>query len=317
MRTLLVVCLAGAVFAQSSISPRRRTEEIGTNGKQSVSQNDPPKPPGTSLHTASPPEMQSETKTREGGRQTESPWRKYLSEAFAPVYLSNWILALFGMVAAVIALKTLSAIKEQARIARVGLAATRVAANAARSSATAARDSNSLTQDSNNVTRRATDLTQQSIVLTHRPKITVSNVFVHGEFCEGSTANGKLSIINKGGMPAHITEIYATVKVYGRLPMKTLQDDGVSGDQTPRSLSPGQRITFQFKKEDGALAAGEIPALNGSGREDSRRLYVLGFIKYTDDLNPPIARQTSFCRMLDPSLRRFQPVEDADYECID
>jgi hypothetical protein len=73
--------------------------------------------------------------------------------------------------AAILALKTLSAIKEQARIARIGLHATRVAASAATVSAKAARESAD--------TARATaELAETALHLTERADILIDGVTV-------------------------------------------------------------------------------------------------------------------------------------------
>ena len=46
-------------------------------------------------------------------------------------------------------------------------------------------------------------------------------------------------------------------------------------------------------------------------------LYVLGFLKYPDDANPPITRLTFFCRSLNRATLRFEAVKDDDYERCD
>jgi len=144
MRTLLIVCLAGTLFAQSSkplASPRSGEQEKGTHNEQSIRQDNPPESTEASLRAATPSQAQTEANTGKGNNQSESPWRKYFCKAFGPAYLSNWLLAIFAAVAAGIGLRTLNAIKEQARIARIGLKAARLATSAATVSAKATKTS--------------------------------------------------------------------------------------------------------------------------------------------------------------------------------
>jgi hypothetical protein len=123
MRTLLIVCFGATLLAQSSkpsASPRSGEQEKGPQKEQAIRQDNPPKSTETPLRAATPGEASSKPNTAKRNNQPESPRWNYLRKAFGPAYLSNWVLALFAAVAAGFALKTLSAIKEQARIARIG-----------------------------------------------------------------------------------------------------------------------------------------------------------------------------------------------------
>jgi hypothetical protein len=42
--------------------------------------------------------------------------------------------------------------------------------------------------------------------------------------------------------------------------------------------------------------------------------YVFGFIRYTDELEPPTTRQTFFCRKFNRRMARFEAVDNQDYE---
>ncbi|MGA2772584.1 MAG: hypothetical protein ABSG26_17380 [Bryobacteraceae bacterium] len=204
MHTLLILCLAGTLFGQSSkpsASPRSGEQEKSAHNEQAVRQNNPPKSAETPIHAAAPSEAQTESKAGKRNNQPESPWRKYLCQAFGPAYLSNWVLAVFAVVAAGVALKSLNAIKGQARIARAGLTSMRVAASAARGSANAAKqaveatiESNILTrasikeaeranaaneaqmEQSNLLTAQATELTRQALHLTECADVVVVGI---------------------------------------------------------------------------------------------------------------------------------------------
>lgn len=59
-------------------------------------------------------------------------WRGYLTNAFAPEYLANWVTALLGFVGAVIAIVTLRNLVKQTRAAVTAAAAAKVSADVAR-----------------------------------------------------------------------------------------------------------------------------------------------------------------------------------------
>ena len=72
-------------------------------------------------------------------------------------------------------------------------------------------------------------------------------------------------------------------------------------------------MNWKFNKADGALAPEDLTAFNVG----QRLFYVLGFIKYADDLNPPTLRHTFFGRLLNRDSMRFEAVKDDDYERAD
>lgn len=162
MRTLLVVLFVGSVLGQSLHSPGKGKQEVSTSKQQAVFQSRPPQSAETSILAASPKQSQAEANTGKRNDQPENPWRKYLCEAFGPSYLSNWVLAVFALVGAGIALKTLNTINTQARISFIGLKATRVAASAAKQSATTAANSAKLAEMALYLTERA-DLLMEKV----------------------------------------------------------------------------------------------------------------------------------------------------------
>lgn len=123
-----------------------RAEIRKSNNEQRDLKQSPGKTPIPSPVTIQPRQPTSQAQATESENKTNktndaiseqrvSLWRSRIDRAFDPSTWSNWALFLAAAIAAVIALRTLSAIQQQARIARIGLGATRVAANAARKSA--------------------------------------------------------------------------------------------------------------------------------------------------------------------------------------
>jgi hypothetical protein len=181
-------------------------------------------------------------------------------------------------------------------------------------------ESERLTGESLLETRNATALTKDSIILTHRPKLVVRAFYVHGgmsAFKEGSTVEGAFEISNIGGTRAKVTEIHATAMMLGFLPMKRPYE-GVDNQWRSGSkyLRPGESMQGAFRRDDGILQQGDVSEIVGPS-SNSRSLYVIGFIRYDDELDPPTPHRTVFCRRFDRKTVRFTPVEDEDYENAD
>ena len=242
-RALLIVLLATSSLCQSPQAQPSAGQAGKSNPKQKETQTPPPEPPKSPVVAAALGQSTTRPNANQAQCQSEIPWRHYFCEAFAPPTLASWVLSFFAAIAAGISLWTLSAIAQQARIARIGLEATRRAANAARLSAVAAQESNTLTIESNAITRDATDLTRQSLVLSHRPKIIVRDVSVEGGlngFRAGSTADGRFTLTNIGGTKAVIQEIFASANMIDILPMQKPYEKVPAGI-APRSLGLGSR----------------------------------------------------------------------------
>ncbi len=181
-------------------------------------------------------------------------------------------------------------------------------------------ESERLTGESLTETRNATALTKDSIILTHRPRLVVRGFYAHAgmtAFKEGSTVDGAFEISNIGGTGAKVTEIHATVMMLGVLPMKRPYE-GIDNQWRSGSkyLNAGESMQATFRKDDGILQQGDVSEIVGPST-NSRFLYVLGFVRYHDDSDPPIPRRTVFCRRFDRRTGRFTPVADEDYENAD
>jgi hypothetical protein len=128
---------------------------------------------------------------------------------------------------------------------------------------------------------------------------------------------GRFCIVNVGGTDATVTEIHAEVTWdYFELPMIRPYDENKPHPlSSPMTLKSGQSITWPFRStKDMDINSYRItkPEQWKDSTRPSRRLYVLGFIVYADDLG--LERRTAFCRYLDPATQRFVAVRDADYE---
>jgi hypothetical protein len=324
MRTVYLCLLAASPLLGQPSQSGKNVDK--SNQKQNPTQGRPPEPLVPPPITCQPCQLPAQVSATQSNQNAKQPWREYFGEAFGANNLPSWFLGLTAVVAAAVALRTLSAIQEQSRISRIGLIATRQAVHAAKASVDAAKESNTLTQDSNTITREATQLTRQSILLTHRPRLIVRTFFTEppktfggasplpASFAEGSHVDGQFYIVNIGNSAATVTEIYADVGVWGYIPMKRPYE-GLSGESVSFTLNPGQSVPWKFRKED-PLTQVNFSSLQEGARPDPRGggqwVFVFGFVAYTDGLGT--SRKTAFCRKYNMRTNRFEQSEHADYE---
>src|SRR6266849_2466922 len=110
-KCLVLVVIVIPLFAQAPSTSREKITE--PNRKQRDAQN-PPSRATVPTHVAAQPSQAASTPNATTTKnQTKKTWGDYLGEAFGPSTWSNWFLGIFAAIAAVIGLKTLSAINEQ------------------------------------------------------------------------------------------------------------------------------------------------------------------------------------------------------------
>ena len=187
---------------------------------------------------------------------------------------------------------------------------TETAANAAAASAEAARSE--------------ANAAQRMLVLTQRPKLRVRNVVVKYPvpnhrppfrmFEAGQPITGQFYVANIGGTVARI--VVGDCRVYWTrqgLPMeRPYEGQEIENPLPPVKLEAGQSTLVPFYSRQAMGPEGDDIRTFAAGW----RLYVMGWIEYSDDLNNP--RRTTFCReyrqVLHSSLGHFLPVDDPDYE---
>ena len=196
-------------------------------------------------------------------------------------------------------------------------------------------------------------IARNALVLTHRPKLTVRNVVLAYPrsttsptppewFWPGELVQGQFYIANVGGTSARITDCgcwvhrqrgifrgggplagaattaHAFVREVrtrrGRweisLPMKRPYE-GKPGNVGAYGgfIQPGASIPLPFQSD---WLMGEEGGHIRFGAE-GWSLWVLGFIFYEDESEPPIRRMTAFSREWAPHYGRFVAVDDPDY----
>jgi hypothetical protein len=133
-------------------------------------------------------------------------------------------------------------------------------------------------------------------------------------FQPGTLVSGQFYVVNIGGTVARIGEgdcrVYWTAQ---GLPMERPYEGQVLENPVPPiKLEAGQSTPIVFQSQQVMGSEGEDIRTFAAGW----RLYVMGWIAYTDDLNNP--RRTAFCReyrqVPGSSAGRFFPIVDPDYE---
>jgi hypothetical protein len=222
--------------------------------------------------------------------------------------LISFGLLVVGTVYSLFAWKQWAAIKEQAGIARVGLTANRLALNATRRSADNAKES--------------ADTAQKAFLLQFRPKLIVRNFAIPLRAESGRAAyyffrnelvGGQFYVANIGGGPATITESLCKVHWQkGPLPMRRPYEGDNGNNPVLGTIKAGGRLTAIFQSDDPLPISQLEIGMMGYDFSPSWTVYVMGWIEYSDDLG--FGRRTAFCRKFDPTVNRFVPVKDPDYE---
>jgi hypothetical protein len=121
-------------------------------------------------------------------------------------------------------------------------------------------------------------------------------------------------VVNIGGTVARVTE--GDCRVYWTeqgLPMeRPYEGQVIETVIPPYKLEAGQSNPVSFQSRNTMGPEGDDIRMFAS----NWRLYVMGWIAYTDDLNNP--RRTAFCReyrqIPHSAEGRFFPIDDLDYE---
>jgi len=192
----------------------------------------------------------------------------------------------------------------QLRLIRKSLDDAKMAAEAARDGVKVARD---------------------EFISMHRPKLRVRNISITQhyamnhlpKFRESQNLIGQFYISNIGGADATIVESLCFVLPTNRgLPMTYPYEQMPANNPAPRiTLRPGKSMQANF----GAAPLTQEQAENINNFKNSWRIYVMGWVEYTDALDMNMRWRTAFCRERrqpregdDP---RFYPVKDEpDYE---
>lgn len=178
-------------------------------------------------------------------------------------------------------------------------------------------------------------------IAAHRPKLRVRNVSLHGVWRSGrlgrgfvavmrpgQSITGKLYVANIGGTPANIISSHCEIYWSNQgIPGERLYEKTAPTNFIKGTIGMGDVMSISIKSArltitDGASGfyettgfdpdetpvKADVPDPGGLDYE----LYVLGKVLYQDDRGVP--HETAFCRVYDPRIDQFRPVENPDYE---
>lgn len=186
-------------------------------------------------------------------------------------------------------------IKEQLRIAAEASAATKMAAEAATRSALAAAN--------------AAEAAKATFIAAHRPKLLARHVQLFP-----LDAHKALSIryewANVGGTPAYWFESNSTVLIADDLPAVPEYEKGRKDEHDPIKLGTGQ-FTVTSGQHPIPLLRPEITQIE----EGVTKLFLYGYVRYRDEAGTEWS--TAFCRRYNPISKRFDRVDDPDFDYAD
>lgn len=186
-------------------------------------------------------------------------------------------------------------LKEQLRIAAEASAATKVAADAADKSAVAAT--------------MAAEAAKASFVAAHRPKLIVRHVQLF-PVDPHRVASIRYEWANIGGTSAFLFEHNSTVLIADELPPVPDYAQGRKDEHDPIRLGTGQ-FTVTSGQSAIPLLKPQIDEI-GAGVTG---LFLYGYIRYKDEAGTEWL--TAFCRRYNHIAKRFERVDDPDFDYVD
>jgi hypothetical protein len=171
------------------------------------------------------------------------------------------------------------------------------------------------------VTRRQARLTRESIELaraefisTHRPKLVVRELAML-EPEAGGTVKVRYVIANIGVGKARIAESWIELQDSRDRILRPLQPAEGANPIGRETMAGGTHIFREHDTTASSLSFAVGREIHARGYAPVATVFFRGFIVYLDDNG--IRRRTAFCRMWNFETRRFDVMNDPDYEYAD
>jgi len=160
-------------------------------------------------------------------------------------------------------------------------------------------------------------ISRKALVSQQRPRIQIRSIPPPGEIIQVGMQAFFVTIVNRGGTTAKITESNCTARLDASpdIPIEV----GVKQAGPPYS---DERASFKketLKRGDHCIAVATYRGHEGTDqgafsdlRNDRKFFYVFGYVKYLDESGLP--HEMTFCRRLDRPRGIFVPVNNPDYE---
>lgn len=148
---------------------------------------------------------------------------------------------------------------------------------------------------------------RKALVATFRPKLVVRRISLSDAF-PGRPLKVEWIVANIGGTPGTITESNATIRISGPRILEPIPEWSNETDSMGNvRVLPGAGLTF-IKFSDQDLVEWEDDAQSVL----QAFTYFMGYIQYRDEIG--ILRFMAFCRRYNRQTRRFDIVDDPNYE---
>jgi hypothetical protein len=164
-------------------------------------------------------------------------------------------------------------------------------------------------------TRRLWNLARQEFISTHRPKLVVRELLMLEPENDERTIAVQYVIANIGEGNARIVESWVEVKFSRdrRLwPIQRAEGANLIGNTL---LRPGTHVFREQGSSVSLLSLATGRQIFQAGHHPVQIVFFRGFIIYLDD--NLVRRKTAFCRIWNWESRRFDRVDDPDYEYVD
>jgi hypothetical protein len=167
-------------------------------------------------------------------------------------------------------------------------------------------------------TAESAEVAERSLILQFRPRLLIRSVVViPGDLLTIEKDRRKptsieFTVTNIGGSVAHITKRVSKLEFFENhfLPPIPPYDDKMA-DNKELKVSPGQHHTFSV-----SIARSLEYGFVIMGTDDIvREVYFFGYLRFRDEVG--LVRSIGFCRQYDPISKRFNVVNDPDYEYAD
>jgi hypothetical protein len=288
--------LAFLLSAGNSQGKEKHLNEAETQNRGSKSYANPVRTPFMIIVQPAPVKVIQQS-TSHGNKQNQQKWYQRPS-------ITDWGIPGVSFFYAIISLGLLNATRKQAKLAVIGAEAAKANAEAAKQQA---------------------NIANKALLLQFRPRLIVRNFVVqphvdvgeHGPiyyFVRNHFVHGQCFVANVGDSAATITESFC--KVYwlkGPLPMRRPYEGQDAHNPISGRVEAGDRRTLSFNSDEPLnIGHTEIGLMGYPDFKPVWSVYVMGWIEYKDDLG--FERRTSFCRKFEPTINRFVPINDPDYE---
>ena len=179
-------------------------------------------------------------------------------------------------------------------------------------------DQTKAAKDAAIASKASADLAQQALLFSNRPNLHVRHIVVNGleSATAGALIHGDAYVTNVGVAQATLLRVHAQWLIVDALPIENPSLTALDHTTSPTEMRPSSFVKLSLpmlalKPED--LASLKAMRLR-SFADDRRRLLLVGYIKYSDNVG---LRRRYYAYRYSPSRNRFVQVKHPNYNYED